>query len=235
MGYIQNASLITLAPAMPRRFAALGNLPHSIASYSWLSSGTGTLELFAIRLEHQTAALQLRTYSMGNTVIQQRLLAVTALLVLLSGCGAGKKDEAAAPSPAAAVAGTPGQSGVPVGVPPPVPVKSATPLDQATGERVYRNTCSLCHRIGVKGAPRLGDAKDWALRLAQGNEVLYNRAINGYRGSKGSMPSRGSNAKLSTDEVRAAVDYMVRYSVPKPHGSLGSHLFSATTKQFTIR
>lgn len=49
------------------------------------------------------------------------------------------------------------------------------------------------------------------------------------------MPSRGSNAKLSEYEVRAAVDYMVQYSMPKLHGSLGSHVFSATPKQLTIR
>lgn len=171
---------------------------------------------------------------MGNTVMQQRLLAVAALLALLSGCDSGK-DEATIPGPVSAVAGTPKPDEAPAGTPPSAPVKSAAPHDLATGERVYRNTCSLCHRIGSKGAPRLGDAKDWALRLAQGNEVLYDRAINGYRGSKGSMPSRGSNAKLSADEVKAAVDYMVWYSVPKPHGSLGSHLFSATAKQFTIR
>jgi cytochrome c5 len=107
--------------------------------------------------------------------------------------------------------------------------------DPATGERVYRNTCSLCHRLGLKGAPRLGDTEDWGQRLAQGSEVLYDRAIKGYRGKKGSMPSRGSNAKLSGDEVRAAVDYMVWYSVPKSRGTFGSHVFSATAKQFTIR
>jgi hypothetical protein len=73
------------------------------------------------------------------------------------------------------------------------------------------------------------------LRLARGNEILYVHAVKGYRGSKGSMPSRGSNAKLSEDEVKAAVDYMVWYSMPKPHGPFGSQVFSATTKQFTMR
>jgi len=94
---------------------------------------------------------------------------------------------------------------------------SANPLDLASlaiGEKVYKSTCSICHKSGLNGAPRMGSKKDWESRLAQGNEVLYDHAINGYRGSKGSMPSRGSNARLSEAEVKAAVDYIVRYSIP---------------------
>ena len=41
--------------------------------------------------------------------------------------------------------------------------------------------------------------------------------------------------ELSDDEVKAAVDYMVWYSMPKPHNPFGSQVFSATTKQFTMR
>jgi len=84
----------------------------------------------------------------------------------------------------------------------------------AIGEGVYKSTCSICHKSGLNGAPRIGSKKDWESRLAQGNEVLYDRAINGYRGSKGSMPSRGSNPRLSEAEVKAAVDYMVLHSIP---------------------
>ncbi len=86
--------------------------------------------------------------------------------------------------------------------------------DLVTGEKVYRGTCSICHKSGLRGAPRLGNKKDWEERLAQGNEILYERAIKGYRGKKGSMPSRGSNTKLSESEVKAAVDYMVTHAIP---------------------
>ena len=151
---------------------------------------------------------------MGNVVMQKQVLAVSALLALLSGCDS-RKGEIAAPDI--------------------VPAAAELPKEISAGEKVYRNTCSICHRLGLKGAPRLGDQEDWALRLAQGNEILYVHAVKGYRGSKGSMPSRGSNAKLSEDEVKAAVDYMVWYSMPKPHGPFGSQVFSVTTKQFTIR
>jgi cytochrome c5 len=84
----------------------------------------------------------------------------------------------------------------------------------AIGEKVYKGTCSICHKTGLNGAPRIGNKKDWEPRLAQGNEVLYSRAINGYRGSKGSMPSRGSNPRLSDAEIRAAVDYIVANAIP---------------------
>ena len=82
------------------------------------------------------------------------------------------------------------------------------------GESVYKSTCSICHQSGLRGAPRIGSAKDWEPRLAQGKEILYKHAAHGFRGEKGSMPSRGSNAKLSEADVKAAVDYMVEHAIP---------------------
>lgn len=170
---------------------------------------------------------------MGNVIIQKRILAAAALLALLSGCDS-RKGDLASSSTAPVAAGLPKPGGVSASAPPSSPIKPSALHDLAVGKKVYRNTCSICHRLGLRGAPRLGDTEDWVLRLAQGNEVLYDHALKGYRGSKGSMPSRGSNAKLSGDEVKAAVDYMVWYSVPKSRGSFGSHVFSTTAKQFTI-
>ncbi len=151
---------------------------------------------------------------------------VIVLLALLSGCG-GNKDES---SRSDVVSGT---AEWPVAGKPQARLPATQEL--AIGEKVYKSSCSLCHRIGLSGAPRLGDGREWALRFAQGKEVLYDRAINGYRGSRGSMPSRGSNAKLSDSEVRAAVDYMVWYSVPASHDPLDSHMFPTISKQTTIR
>ena len=145
---------------------------------------------------------------------KQTLLIVIASLALLSGCG-GKNKEVAVPAAAA----TPDAAAAPKppSAPQPNEVKPQTVAaapDLATGEKVYKGTCSICHRSGLKGAPRMGKKQDWEARLAQGNEVLYDRAINGYIGKKGSMPSRGSNARLSENEVKAAVDYMVAHAIP---------------------
>jgi len=82
------------------------------------------------------------------------------------------------------------------------------------GESVYKSTCSICHQSGLRGAPRIGSAQDWEPRLAQGKDILYKHATHGFRGEKGSMPSRGSNAKLSEADVKAAVDYMVEHAIP---------------------
>lgn len=89
--------------------------------------------------------------------------------------------------------------------------------DMATlslGESVYKSTCSACHQSGLRGAPRIGSAHDWQSRLAQGKEILYKHATHGFRGEKGYMPSRGSNAKLSEADVKAAVDYMYEHAIP---------------------
>ncbi|MBK8660106.1 MAG: cytochrome c5 family protein [Bacteroidetes bacterium] len=91
---------------------------------------------------------------------------------------------------------------------------SPIPSTSSLGENVYKSTCSICHQSGLRSAPKMGSARDWEPRLAQGKETLYKRALNGYRGEKGSMPSRGSNAKLSEDEVKAAVDYMYEHAIP---------------------
>ena len=66
---------------------------------------------------------------------------------------------------------------------------------------------------GIAGAPKPGDKDDWGPRIAQGNDTMYKHAIEGFTGAKGMMPPRGGGAKLSDDEVKAAVDYMVAQSM----------------------
>lgn len=121
--------------------------------------------------------------------MKKQILIVVASLALLSGCGGREGGAGASGS-------TPAAPGL------------------ATGEMVYKSTCSICHKSGLKGAPRLGIKEDWETRLTQSNEILYDHAVNGFRGKKGFMPSRGSNAKLSDAEVKAAVDYMVVHAIP---------------------
>lgn len=84
--------------------------------------------------------------------------------------------------------------------------------DPAHGKSVFNKTCSLCHAVGAAGAPKPGDQADWAPRIAQGADVLYKHALEGYTGAKGVMPARGGAAALSDDDVKAAVDYMVEQS-----------------------
>ncbi|MGB5719422.1 MAG: c-type cytochrome [Woeseiaceae bacterium] len=81
-----------------------------------------------------------------------------------------------------------------------------------SGEAVYNSACVACHGLGIAGAPKTGDVSQWAPRVAQGMEVLYKHAIEGYQGSAGVMPAKGGRADLTDDHVKIAVDFMVEQS-----------------------
>ena len=93
-------------------------------------------------------------------------------------------------------------------VPDPEPV--ATTM---TGPQVYNAACNVCHGSGVGGAPIVGDTAEWAPRIAQGSDLLYDHAINGFQGDAVTpMLPKGGRVDLSDQEVRDAVDYMVTES-----------------------
>lgn len=121
-----------------------------------------------------------------------------SLAVLLSACGKQEDAAPAASAPAMPEAAAPAVE----------PVAVANDL----GKKVYGNVCSMCHAVGAAGAPKPGDQADWAPRIAQGMDVLYQHSIEGYTGAKGVMPARGGSSTLSDDEVKASVDYMVALS-----------------------
>lgn len=91
-------------------------------------------------------------------------------------------------------------------------VQEAAPAEPVatvmSGPQVYNEACLMCHGSGIGGAPTLTDKESWAPRIAQGNETLYQHAIEGYTGESGFMPPKGARMDLSDDEVRGAVDYM---------------------------
>lgn len=121
------------------------------------------------------------------------LVLAVSLAALLSACG---KQESSAPETAA---------------PAPAPAEAAAPAasDNTIGKGIYGKTCAMCHAAGVAGAPKPGDQADWGARAAQGMDVLYKHALEGFTGAKGMMPARGGAATLTDDEVKAAVDFMV--------------------------
>lgn len=92
--------------------------------------------------------------------------------------------------------------------------ETAAAEESGAGKKVYDSLCVNCHGVAGLAAmiPQTGDAAAWTARIEQGTEVLYDHAINGFTGSMGMMPGKGGNPKLSDDEVKAAVDYMVDQS-----------------------
>src|SRR5262245_38442082 len=76
-----------------------------------------------------------------------------------------------------------------------------------SGEEVYKNRCSLCHAGGAGGAPKYTNRADWEPRAARGKLALYETALKGKPNT--AMMPKGGFRDLSTDEVMAAVDYMV--------------------------
>jgi cytochrome c5 len=82
------------------------------------------------------------------------------------------------------------------------------------GKKVFNGLCVSCHGTGLPGAPQFGNKEEWAPRIAQGKDTLYQHALHGFSSGAGGvpMPPKGGNPALSDDEVKAAVDYMVANS-----------------------
>jgi cytochrome c5 len=71
------------------------------------------------------------------------------------------------------------------------------------GEEVYKAQCVTCHGAGVAGAPKLGDAPAWAVRIATGYDALLTSALKG----KGAMGAQGGG-DFEDAEIGRAVVYM---------------------------
>lgn len=83
----------------------------------------------------------------------------------------------------------------------------------ALGRQVWLDNCETCHAHGIAGAPQPDDVAQWQGRVAQGMDTLYQHALEGFFGPGGTMmPARGGNDSLTDPQVKAAVDYMVRYA-----------------------
>jgi cytochrome c5 len=87
-------------------------------------------------------------------------------------------------------------------------VSAAAPHAPMSGEQIVATVCSACHGTGVLGAPKIGDKDAWGGRLKAdgGIDGLLASASKG----KGSMPPRGGNPDLSNDELKAAIQQMLK-------------------------
>jgi len=74
------------------------------------------------------------------------------------------------------------------------------------GKAVYEKVCIACHSAGIAGAPKFGNAQDWAPRIKTGIDSLYQSAL---KGKAPAMPAKGGATDMADDDIKAAVDYMV--------------------------
>ncbi|MFY8273883.1 c-type cytochrome [Pseudoalteromonas sp. SSDWG2] len=80
----------------------------------------------------------------------------------------------------------------------------AAPAGPRSGEQVYQASCFACHGSGALGAPKT--AADWEPRIAQGFDTMLDHAINGFN----AMPPRGTCMDCSDDEIKAAIEFMIK-------------------------
>lgn len=85
-------------------------------------------------------------------------------------------------------------------------VTETASAEPRTGDQVYNAACLACHASGVAGAPKVGDKAAWSARAAQGIDTLLKHAINGLN----AMPPKGTCADCSDDELKAAIEYMLK-------------------------
>ena len=74
------------------------------------------------------------------------------------------------------------------------------------GEQVYKEVCAACHGRGVPRAPQLGDRRQWAPLIREGQAALTAQAWVGIRG----MPPQGGRADLSLESFAGGVAYMAQ-------------------------
>jgi len=75
-------------------------------------------------------------------------------------------------------------------------------------EKMYNESCKLCHATDKMGAPAVGDIDAWNDVREKGfDKVLYN-SINGV----GGMPPKGGNEDLIPSDVKEIVDFMINSS-----------------------
>ncbi len=70
--------------------------------------------------------------------------------------------------------------------------------------RKWSQSCALCHVTGVGGAPRIGNAGEWAPRLSQGKEVLLQHTLEGFN----NMPPLGYCMSCETSDFSMLIDFM---------------------------
>ena len=92
------------------------------------------------------------------------------------------------------------------------------PVGERKGDQIFNKICIQCHAAdsSVPNAPKIENNGDWAPRIGQGFDTLFQHALNGFN----AMPAKGGAADLTDQELktrhhlhgeqRAAVPSLIR-------------------------
>lgn len=80
------------------------------------------------------------------------------------------------------------------------------------GAGTYKMFCIACHKLGISGAPQIGNEEAWKERASTGMERLLARTIEGIPPA---MPSKGGCLQCSEEQLRDAIDYMLDQSLTR--------------------
>ena len=76
-------------------------------------------------------------------------------------------------------------------------------LDQRLSE-IYSRTCMTCHTVPDSGAPQAHNLAAWAPRVKQGDDVLLDHMVNGFKG----MPPLGQCFECNAEDLTKLMHFM---------------------------
>lgn len=135
---------------------------------------------------------------MGITDMMTRLI-VGGLLVALGGCGSGEPSTDASEAVRVGAETVASQTVS-------VPESFTTEQPQDLLLERWSHSCALCHVDGNAGAPRMGNAEEWAPRLAKGADVLLQHTLEGFN----QMPPLGYCMACEREDFVAMIDLMTQ-------------------------
>ena len=84
------------------------------------------------------------------------------------------------------------------------------PVGERKGDQIFNKICIQCHGAdsSVPNAPKIENNGNWAPRIAQGFDTLFQHALNGFN----AMPAKGGAADLTDQELKRVITYMANKS-----------------------
>ena len=76
-------------------------------------------------------------------------------------------------------------------------------LDTRLSE-IFSRTCMTCHTVPDSGAPQAHNIAAWTPRLKQGDDVLLDHMVNGFKG----MPPLGQCFECNADDLTTLMHFM---------------------------